>query len=332
MPSSATWSSSIPKTSASSRPDAAVALLILLAAAAPAAAQQARVGGRVVLVGAGDSLPVAAAVVLHRVSRTEQGPVDSLRTGADGRFAFRAALDTAGIYLVSAHWAGVAYFGRPVPAAEARRGAEVTVAVADSSSAQPVRVTSRHLVIGAPEEGITRQVIEVIRLRNPGPASRVAPDTISPALSLPLPAGAAELVSAEGDFSGPAVELRAGRLEIIAPIPPGDAQFLVTYHLDAEGDAALRFDSGVDSLEVLLEETDASVKADWLRPSPPDPAAPVRLAGWTGRAAPGAILVLRFPRGPSRVPRWLLPALVLLLGASLVLATARALARRHPGP
>lgn len=289
-------------------------------------------GGRVVLVGAADSLPVAAGVVLHRVSRAAQGPVDSLRAGADGRFAFRVPLDSTAVYLVSAQWAGVAYFARPVPAAEARRGADVLLAVADSSAAQPVRVTERHLVIGAPEEGSTRQVIEVIRLRNPGPASRVAPDTLSPSLVLPLPAGAVELVTAEGDFSGRAVELRDGRLEIVAPIPPGDAQLLVTYHLDAERQAALAFDAPVDSVEVLLEEAGASADAPWLRRSPPEappPGAGAALTGWTGRAEAGATLVLRFPRGPGRVPRWLLPVMVGLLGLGLALATARALARRQ---
>lgn len=285
--------------------------------------------GRVVRVRAADSLPVATDVVLHRVSRAAQGPVDSVRTGPDGRFALRAALDTTAIYLISAQWAGVAYFARPVPAGEARRGAEVTLTVSDSSSAQPVRTTGRHLVIAAPEEGITRQVIEVIRLRNPGPASRVAPDSLSPAFVVPLPAGAVELIGAEGDFSGRAVELHDGRLEIVAPIPPGDAQLLVTYHLDAEGDASLTFDTAVDSVEVLLEEPGARAEAAWLRRAPDDPAAELQLTGWTGRAEPGATLVIRFPRGPGTIPAWFLPALVGLLGAGLAFATVRALARRR---
>ncbi len=286
--------------------------------------------GSVVRVRAADSLPVAADVVLHRVSREAQGPVDSVRTGADGRFALRAPLDTTAVYLVSAQWAGVAYFARPVPWAEARRGAELTLRVSASSSVQPVRMTERHLVVGAPEGGVNREVIEVIRLRNPGPASRVAPDSLSPSFTVPLPAGAVDLVAAEGDFSGSAVELREGRLEIVAPIPPGDAQLLVTYHLDAAREATLRFDAAVDSVEILLEEAGASAVAPWLRRSPDDPSGGMQLAGWTGRAEPGATLVLRCPRGPGRVPAWLLPALVVLLGVGLSLATARALARRRP--
>jgi hypothetical protein len=285
------------------------------------------VDGRVLRAAGADSLPVAAGVVLHRVSRDVQGPLDSTAAGPDGRFAFRALLDTTAVYLVSAHWGGVAYFARPVTAAEAARGADVTVVVADTSSVQPVRVTERHLVIGAPEEGITRQVIEVIRLRNPGPASRVAPDSVAPAFALPLPSGAAELLAAEGDFSGSAIRLEGGRLEILAPIPPGDAQLLLTYHLDAERRAELRFDGPVDSVEVLMEEPGASAEAEGFRRSA-ERAGGEPLAGWTGRAEAGALLVLRFPGGPATVPRWLLPAFVVLLGLGLAYATVRALARR----
>jgi hypothetical protein len=57
-------------------------------------------GGEVVRARVADSVPVPGAlVVLHRVGREEQGPVDSMLTDARGRFVFRFLADTSAIYL-----------------------------------------------------------------------------------------------------------------------------------------------------------------------------------------------------------------------------------------
>ena len=72
-------------------------------------------GGRVLRARAADSVPVPLArVVLHRVGRNEQGPVDSTIADARGRFAFRFLADTTAIYLLSARHDGVTYFASPV--------------------------------------------------------------------------------------------------------------------------------------------------------------------------------------------------------------------------
>lgn len=331
MPSSATSSSSIPRISASSRPERLAALLAaaVLAGATRAAAQEARVSGVVVRVGAADSVPVPAAVVLHAISPGFQGPVDSLTAPADGRFRLRAPLDTGATYLVTAHWDGVAYFARPVTAAEAREGAVVIVAVADTSAAQPVSLVTRHLVIGSPEEPGLRQVMEVIGLRNPGPATRSAPDSVGAAYSFPLPAGATDLVGAEGDFSLLSVRLVDGRLEILAPIPPGESRLLVTYHLEG-GSSALSLESPVDTVEVYLEEPEARVEGPGIRRLPMEQEGAL-LAAWGAEGVPaGSAVILRFPGAASPGSRWLLPALVAIVAIGLTVATMRALARGKP--
>ena len=59
---------------------------------------------------------VGAWVTLHRVGRDSAGPLDSLRTGAQGRYTFRyrRAADDSAVYFVSARWAGITYFSPPL--------------------------------------------------------------------------------------------------------------------------------------------------------------------------------------------------------------------------
>ena len=55
-------------------------------------------------------------VTLHRVGTDNAGPVDSARTGENGRYDFRyhATGDTSALYFVSSRFAGIAYFTPPL--------------------------------------------------------------------------------------------------------------------------------------------------------------------------------------------------------------------------
>src|SRR3954467_9123507 len=73
------------------------------------------VAGRVLLPRDADTVPVPGArVVLHRVGRDAQGPLDSVTADASGRFRFRFRADTGALYLLSARWGDVEYFAPPV--------------------------------------------------------------------------------------------------------------------------------------------------------------------------------------------------------------------------
>ena len=75
------------------------------------------IAGRIARPDASGDRPVAGAwVTLHRVGPDAAGPVDSMRTGADGRYAFRyrATGDTLAVYFVSTNRGGVNYFTPPV--------------------------------------------------------------------------------------------------------------------------------------------------------------------------------------------------------------------------
>ncbi|HET7469388.1 MAG TPA: hypothetical protein VFJ81_06915, partial [Gemmatimonadales bacterium] len=85
------------------RPTHAVALMLVTLAAVPLHAQQlSTAGGHVVVPRASDTIALPhARLVLHRVGRDAQGPIDSMVADGAGRFRFRFKADTSAIYLLS---------------------------------------------------------------------------------------------------------------------------------------------------------------------------------------------------------------------------------------
>ena len=89
-------------------------------------------------------------VTLHRVAADSSGPVDSVRTDANGRYSIRykpAGGDA--VYFASSTYSGVAYFTAPLPPRDAT-GDDGEITVFDTTSA-PVRIQTRgrHLVVSA---------------------------------------------------------------------------------------------------------------------------------------------------------------------------------------
>jgi hypothetical protein len=129
-----------------SRRSAIPALVLLLSAGvgSPAAAQGGpQVDGRVLRPAASDTVAVAGArVVLHRVGRDAQGPLDSARTDARGRFRFTLPADTTVIYLVSARHHGIEYFAEPLLVENGGAPGPLTILVADTSSTSPIGIAA----------------------------------------------------------------------------------------------------------------------------------------------------------------------------------------------
>ncbi|HEX2450909.1 MAG TPA: hypothetical protein VHJ69_07200, partial [Gemmatimonadales bacterium] len=236
----------------------------LIAAVAPASAGQSVAGGRVVEVTErGDSAGVPAArVVLHRIGRELQGPIDSATTDTRGRFRFRFAADTSAIYLVSARRGGIEYFSTPVHLNPERPDTGLRIVVADTSSAAPVGLEARHLVIGSPRADGSRNIVDLTVLTNAGHRTRVAPDTVRPSWCGPLPIGTVGLAVGEGEFSLSAVTRQGDRLLFFAPIPPGEKQLATEYILPAGSrETRLVFDQPTPLLNILLAEPEARVAA-----------------------------------------------------------------------
>lgn len=296
----------------------------IVAAALITAGPGTMVAGRVVRVAAaGDTVAAGGAmVVLHRVATATQGPIDSLRTGTDGRFRFAAVADSGAILLLSARWDGIEYFSAPVGRNHAAPTTDLLVVVADTATDAPVALTARHLVIGAPAPDGTRNVVDLLILGNDGVRTRVAANAETPTWRFALPTTAANVVAGESDFAEDAVVFHGDTLSLRAAIPPGARQLLVHYQLPPSTRALqVPFLEAVPLTNVLLEEGDAEVLGSLERADTASVEG-VRYVRWTGSVPAGTVLQLRFGRG-GLLPSWLLPLFAVLLAGALGLVAVR---------
>ena len=295
----------------------------LVLPAVPAAAQSVAGGLVLEVSAAGDSSGVrGTAVVLHRIGRERQGPVDSAQTDARGRFRFRFAADTSAIYLVSARRGGIEYFSTPVHLNPDRPDTAMRIVVADTSSAAPVELEARHLVVGSPAPDGTRGIVDIIVLGNRGHRTRVAPDTIRPSWSGPLPSGTVGLEVGDGEVSPNAVARRGDRVAFFAPIPPGEKQLVIEYRLPPGlSEARLTLDQPAELLNVLLAEPDASVAGAGLALADTQVIDGRSYRRWTGAGASGGVVRIAFPKPPLAL-RWVLPVLVAVMAGTLAVAGA----------
>jgi hypothetical protein len=308
----------------------AVALLCCAAAWSSAVSAQDVAGGRVVHA---DARPVAGArVVLHRVARDTQGPVDSTLSARDGRFRFRFASDTGSLYLFSARYAGVEYFSPPLQLGRGRADTTVSLLVYDTSSTAPIELAARHLVIPRPSDDGTREVLDLVVLQNQGTMARVAADSLGASWSAPLPPGSEGLDVGEGDVSPDAVSRRSDSVFMVAPIGPGEKQLSFQYHLP-RGRTAIQIPFGREGgpVNVLLEEPGATVAASGMTFADTQLIGGRSFRRYTGTVAPGAVISVRLP-GPARTPTLILAAMVGAVALVLALSAAYLLSRRQRGP
>lgn len=270
--------------------------------------------------------------VLHRVHmRGASGPVDSIRTGPGGNYRLRiSSADTTSMYVVSSWYRGIAYFSEPVPVRGQKTASLKPILVYDTTSAGPPIRTQRRLVtIALPGKDGTRATLELVVLENPGTATRVARDTIHPTWSGLVPHEAIQFEPGEGDISPQAVGLRGDTLAVFGPIPPDDLkQLSYSYILPATAQRiAIPIDQPMDELDLLLEDTSATVAAPGLEKVGVQAIEQRRFAGYrTGALQPGAVVSITFPAAGFSV-QTMLPYVIglvaLALGAGLVVALRR---------
>jgi hypothetical protein len=239
---------------------ASVASLVALSATTAPVSLAAQVeaesilNGRVLL---GDSALTEGMVVLHHLSNTTQGEVDSITVAADGAFSFRLpnVPDPArgGGFFASVNHHDVTYFG---------------TFVSTASQLDSVYRIQTYGTLLAPEQGVDLQieirtlffeafdgrwrVTDVFQLGNNRARTVVTGDT-GAVWRYPLPPGATEFAVSEGDMSPDVINLEDGDLVLRAPMSPGSRMFVVRYALDDIA-APIPTPGVIDQFEVLIRE------------------------------------------------------------------------------
>jgi hypothetical protein len=273
-------------------------------------------------------------VVLHRVGRDVAAPIDSMRTDAGGRFAFRyrATGDTTALYFIAGSYAGIAYFTPPLRKPVVA-GGDADLLVYDTTSMPiPVSVRGRHVIVTAPDTGQGRLVIEVFELSNDTSLTRVAGAPEKPTFETALPEGAINAAATDGDVPKDAVKFETGRVRVFSPIAPGVKQFTFHYRLPLnKAPIAIPALAPAAVLEVLVEDTQGSASGAKLKKM-----ASVNVEGrpfrrFLAQDAPGnAVVTVLAPTQTGAVFSVRMVFVIVAIGAAMLAGLAASLMRKGP--
>jgi hypothetical protein len=290
-----------------------------------------------VLLGGRDSVPLSGRwAVLHRVTRDEGGPIDSVRSDAAGRYRIRLTRpDSGAVYVVSTWYDSLAYFSLPLnvvgrPAVHV----EDLVVYRTTKHTPPIQLARRLVTIARPAADGTRDVLEILELENTGLTTRITDDTLVPTWAGAIPSTAVQFQAGQGDISPEAMMLRGDSVLVLGPIPPGHAKQLSYGYVLPAGAAgiALPIDQATQDFNLLIEDTTAAVDAPGVESLGVKEIEQRRFAAYrAGPLAAGDRVTIGLPRTAFR-PQALLPYVVALFAAGMAGALVWALRRKPLAP
>ena len=292
------------------------------------------VAGRVVRASAAGAAGVRGTwVTLHRVSTDSSGPLDSVRTRADGAYRFRylARESDSAIFFASVSYGGIAYFTSPLRGTTVS-GDAAEITVFDTTSAPiPLRVRGRHLIASAASSAGSRTMVEVFELSNDTTLTRVTGPGERATWSALLPPGATDFRVGQGDITADAVNFADGRVLVFAPFAPGLRQLSFSYSVSVDSfPLSVPIDAEATVFEVLIEDPAGSATGAQLTEVSPVSVEGRNFKRFLGQDIPaGAVVTLSVPTtAPTARPRFI-PTVVAAVGAAMLLALVLALARRR---
>lgn len=301
----------------------------------PGAEGEARsVRGRVVRGGDAIVHPLAGVwVALHRVGSDRAAPLDSVRSDAAGRYAFRyrTSGDPKALYFVSCTYGGIAYFTSPLRTSSVSGEDAELVAYDTTSAPVPIRVRAHHVVVSALDTAGTRTVVEIFELSNDSSVTRVARADTGAVWKSVLLDGARDARIGQSDFSPEAVRFADARVRVFAPFAPGLKQLSFSYTVPADAkELSLLVAAPADVMEVLVEDPFGGVEGGGLVAAGPTTVSGRSFARFLGQdVSANAVVRVRVPsRGPVSDNQVRVLIIVAALGAALLVGLARAMMRR----
>ena len=293
----------------------------------------ASVSGRVETPGDDKQRPIPGIfVTLHRVASDGSGPVDSVRTDADGKYLirYRRPLGDEGVYFAAAVYRGIAYFSTPIQSARTSGEAGGITVYDTTSRAVEFHVRGHHVVLSAPRPDGARDVVEVWELSNDTTVTVIGRDSLSPVWSTPLPSGATGVRAGQGDVSSDAIVARGDDVVMLAPFGPGVKQISYSYSVPSSHfPLTLRIEKPTSVLEVLLEEPLAQVTSRSLHATDAATTGGRTFKRFLGQdGAPGETIRITVPTTTATTRARVLAVLAGAIALIMIGALARALMRR----
>lgn len=285
----------------------------------------------------GDSTGMGAApgvwVTLHRVGKDTAGPIDSVRSDANGRYRFRYTPFGTGdaVYFASTTYGGIAYFTAPLREQNAVGDVSEITVFDTTSRSFPLSVKGRHLIVSKSDSTDMRTVVEVFELSNDSLFTLIAADTpnAAPTWSSAVPASARDVRANEGEISPDAFAASPGRVSVFAPIAPGVKQVAYSYKVpNSSFPLAMRAEQGAVVFEVLLEEAQGTVSGQGFANVDP-----VTLEGRNFRrflaqdVKPDAQIVVELPSSGTPGRNLYIAGLLVAVGFLMMLALTRSMQR-----
>ena len=261
-------------------------------------------------------------VVLHRVSPTFSGSVDSVQVTAGGRFEFvvDTAADSAGadVYFASIRYQGLLYFGAPVTGAADLVEAYVLRAYpsvgARPDMRLPVRV--RNVFVEKADPGPGWLVTDVFEVENAMEVTVVASEE-GATWSHALPPGAFAFSVGRSDLPPEGASFSGDRVFVSTPFPPGELAYAFHYQLP-EDRFSLPMEGDTRSMELLFREPAGELSVTGLASVGPLELDEATFRRFAGREMAPSVVVVE--PGAPRTPLRSMPLLAVLLGLALTVA------------
>ncbi len=268
-------------------------------------------------------------VLLHRVSAESAGETDSVQVDGEGRFSFVLPdppdpENQSEVYFASLRFQGILYFGEAITdPAQLDDLYRITVydTVHAPTQGRSFPVGVRNVFLEGVADGW--QVTDLFEIRNE--SSQTVVTGGGAVWSYPLPPGATDFTLGQGDLPPDAVDFSGGRIQVSAPVPPGDRLYVLRYRV-ASLDLTFPLPGKTRRIEVLIKEPAPPLELSGLDPVETialEPGSSYRR--YAGADLEDAVVELVTVDEPARIPfEWLAVILALTLGGAGIAAVKRA--------